>query len=312
MERIKRCNDELKADRPTLQEVEFIPRLPISILVENIRSVHNVGSIFRSADGIGAEKIYISGYTSHPPRADLHKTALGAEDAVPWEYYKNPTNAAEAIKNKGIPLVLVEQTHNSKSIYDIDFQFPLCFMVGNEVKGVSEELSKLADIHVGFSFDSTEIFLEGMQQDPLDILIEIAGGVRSDINIIDNVYVSMRLQRIGWPTTRDHEIKGLFEANIKHCGLVNVKYQKERYYATQTFGPIIKVVARGDNSKSAFTRCARTLRNITLEDAVYRSDLLDTYKTKDYPKFNEIAKIWKDTKAVSQTSVGGKSKSIPA
>ena len=171
---------------------------------------------------------------------------------------------------------------------------------------------RLADIHVGFSFDSTEIFLESMQQDPLDIMLEVAGGVRSDLNMIDNIYVSMRLQRIGWPTTKEHEIKGLFEANVKHCGLVNVKYQKERYYATQTFGPILKVVARGDNSKNAFTRCARTLRNITIEDALYRIDLLYTYKTKDYPKFNEITKLWKDTKAVSQTSVGGKSKSIPA
>ena len=171
---------------------------------------------------------------------------------------------------------------------------------------------RLADIHVGFSFDSTEIFLEGMQQDPLDILLEVAGGIRSDLNMIDNTYVSMRLQRIGWPTTKDHEIKGLFEANVKHCGLINVKYEKERYYATQTFGPIIKVVARGDTSKNAFSRCARTLRNITIEDAIYRIDLLDTYKTKDYPKFNEITKIWKDTKAADQTSDGGKNKLIPA
>ena len=86
--RIKRNNDELKADRPTIHEVKFIPRLPVSILVENIRSVHNVGSIFRSADGFGAEKIYLSGYTAYPPREDLHKTALGAEDAVPWEYFE--------------------------------------------------------------------------------------------------------------------------------------------------------------------------------------------------------------------------------
>jgi len=86
--RIKRNNDEPKADRPTINEVKFIPRLPISILVENVRSVHNVGSIFRSADGFGADKIYLSGYTAHPPREDLHKTALGSEDAVPWEYFK--------------------------------------------------------------------------------------------------------------------------------------------------------------------------------------------------------------------------------
>ena len=171
---------------------------------------------------------------------------------------------------------------------------------------------RLADIYVGFTFDSTEIFLEGMQQDPLDILLEVAGGVRSDLNIIDNTYVSMRLQRIGWPTTKDNEIKGLFEANIKHCGLVNVKYEKERYYATQSFGPILKIVARGDTSKNAFSRCARTLRNITLEDAIYRIDLIDTFKTKDYSKFNNITKLWKDTKTESQTLDGGKSKLIPA
>ena len=114
--RIKRNNDELKADRPTINEVKFIPRLPISILVENVRSVHNVGSIFRSADGFGAEKIYLSGYTAYPPREDLHKTALGAEDAVPWEYFENPLDVANTIKNAGISLVLIEQTQQSQHL----------------------------------------------------------------------------------------------------------------------------------------------------------------------------------------------------
>ena len=148
MDRIKRCNDELKADRPTLQEVEFIPRLPISILVENVRSVHNVGSIFRSADGFGAEKIYLTGYTAHPPREDLHKTALGAEDAVPWEYNNNSLDAVKVIKKQGISLALIEHTKQSKSIYEMNWEFPVCFIVGNEVSGVSEELSTIADIHV--------------------------------------------------------------------------------------------------------------------------------------------------------------------
>ena len=167
MGRIKRCNDELKADRPTINEVEFIPKLPISILVENVRSVHNVGSIFRSADGFGAEKIYLTGYTAHPPREDLHKTALGAEDVVPWEYIENPIEAAEKIKNLNIPLILVEQTHESKSIYDIDFQFPICFIVGNEVTGVSEELSNLADSHI-------EIPMHGIKQ---SLNVSVAVGV---------------------------------------------------------------------------------------------------------------------------------------
>ena len=167
MEKIKRCNDELKAGRPTLQEVGFIPRLPISILVENVRSVHNVGSIFRSADGFGAEKIYLTGYTAHPPRADLHKTALGSEDAVPWEYYENPVDAAQVIKKQGISLVLIEQTKQSKSIYEIDWKYPVCFIVGNEVSGVSEKLSKIADIHA-------ELPMRGVKQ---SLNVSVAAGV---------------------------------------------------------------------------------------------------------------------------------------
>tara|TARA_B110000263_G_C15175096_1_gene448819 strand:+ start:338 stop:892 length:555 start_codon:yes stop_codon:yes gene_type:complete len=165
--RIKRNNDELKADRPTINEVKFIPRLPISILVENVRSVHNVGSIFRSADGFGAEKIYLSGYTAHPPREDLHKTALGAEDAVPWEYFENPLDAAEVIKKQGIPLILIEQTKQSKSMYEIDWEFPVCFIVGNEVSGVSEELSAMADIHA-------ELPMRGVKQ---SLNVSVATGV---------------------------------------------------------------------------------------------------------------------------------------
>ena len=113
--KIKRTNDELKADRPSLDEVEGIPRLPISILVENVRSVHNVGSIFRSADGFGADKIYLTGYTAYPPRDDLHKTALGAEESVSWEYVENSVELAKKIKKQGITLALIEQTKKSKN-----------------------------------------------------------------------------------------------------------------------------------------------------------------------------------------------------
>ena len=165
--RIKRTNDELKADRPTFDEVLGIPRLPISILVENVRSVHNVGSIFRSADGFGADKIYLTGYTACPPREDLSKTALGAEKAVPWEHFKNPIDAAKSILNQGISLVLLEQTVISKPIHDMNWSFPLCFIVGNEVKGVSEELSKMATIH-------TEIPMRGIKQ---SLNVSVATGV---------------------------------------------------------------------------------------------------------------------------------------
>ena len=165
--RIKRTNDELKADRPTLDEIPFISRLPISILVENVRSVHNVGSIFRSADGFGAEKIYLTGYTAYPPREDLHKTALGAEDSVPWEYHENTLEIASKIMSKGIKLVLLEQTHKSSNIYASDYNFPLCFIVGNEVDGVSEELAGLADTHI-------ELPMRGVKQ---SLNVSVATGI---------------------------------------------------------------------------------------------------------------------------------------
>ena len=167
---------------------------------------------------------------------------------------------------------------------------------------------RICDIRVGLSFDNMEAVLQGVQQDPLDTLIEVAGGVRSDLELINDIYVSVRMQRIDWPTTTDNEIHGLFEANVKHCGLVNVSRKDERYYATQKFGPILKVTARGDTSKNAFARVARTMRNITLEDAIYREDLINLYKSKDYTKFTDIDKIWKDTKEVAQMSAGGKTK----
>ena len=166
-DRIKRTNDELKADRPTIDEIKGIPRLPISILVENVRSVHNVGSIFRSADGFGANKIYLTGYTACPPREDLSKTALGSEKAVPWEHFENSIDAAKAILEQGISLVLLEQTIKSELIYNIKWSFPLCFIIGNEVSGVSEELSKMATIH-------TEIPMRGIKQ---SLNVSVATGV---------------------------------------------------------------------------------------------------------------------------------------
>ena len=154
---IKRANDDIKADRPTLDEVKFIPKIPISFLLENIRSAHNVGSIFRTADGMGASKVFLSGYTCKPPQKDLSKTALGAELAVEWEHHENPIELAYQIKQKNIKLVLLEHTKKSQSLYKLNWEFPLCIVLGNEVDGVSEELIELCDQHV-------EIPMRGIKQ----------------------------------------------------------------------------------------------------------------------------------------------------
>ena len=167
LKRSKRTNDELKAARPTLSELKNLVRIPVRILIENVRSVHNVGSIFRSADGFGAELIYLTGYTAHPPRNDLHKVALGAEDSTPWEQFDDPIKAARSIKSQGVQLIGIEQTLSSQSIYKVPWEFPVCFAVGNEVTGVSEELLKLCD-------STAEIPMFGIKQ---SLNVSVATGV---------------------------------------------------------------------------------------------------------------------------------------
>ena len=165
--RIKRSNDELKADRPTSDELRFIPKAPISFMLENIRSVHNVGSIFRTADGFGVSEIYLTGYTACPPREDLTKTALGSDKVVPWTHYENSLDAIDDILKKGITPLVVEQTIKSESIYELDFEFPVCIILGNEVEGVTEEVVRKVGLHA-------EIPMKGIKQ---SLNVSVAAGV---------------------------------------------------------------------------------------------------------------------------------------
>ncbi len=167
MHRNKRSNDELKADRPTMSEVQKIPRLPVSVLVENVRSVHNVGAVFRSADGFGAEHVYLAGYTACPPRSDLHKTALGAEESVPWSHHPEPLKLAQTLRDEGLQLVALEQTWESVSIYDVCWRFPVCYVVGNEVTGVSEEMIAVCEKCI-------EIPMRGLKQ---SLNVSVAAGI---------------------------------------------------------------------------------------------------------------------------------------
>ncbi|MAV64257.1 MAG: RNA methyltransferase [Candidatus Marinimicrobia bacterium] len=155
--RIKRTNDELKADRPTIKELINIDKFPIYVMLENIRSVHNVGSILRSADGIGVSKVYLTGYTPFPPRKDLSKTALGADQSVNWEHYENPLEAIKIIRSNKITPIVIEQTVNSKSIFNFKLDLPVCFIFGNEVSGVSEDILEIVDLHA-------EIPMRGVKQ----------------------------------------------------------------------------------------------------------------------------------------------------
>ena len=119
----------------------------IVIVLDNVRSMNNVGSAFRTADAFRIEKIILSGITAQPPHRDINKTALGATDSVPWEYIEQPTKAIELLKKENYQILAVEQTHNSTMLHQFvpqqNSKYALVF--GNEVNGVSNDLMKVVD-----------------------------------------------------------------------------------------------------------------------------------------------------------------------
>lgn len=128
-------------------------RLPLCIVLNNIRSLHNVGAIFRTADGIGVEKIWLCGITGYPPQSGIAKTALGAQDHVSWEYRKNILDLVSELKTKGYQIVLLEQMSNSIEHDAFKPRSPICLIVGNEISGISDDLIKLCDQAVEISMD---------------------------------------------------------------------------------------------------------------------------------------------------------------
>lgn len=121
----------------------MLPRFVI--ILPNIRSAHNVGAMFRTADGAGVEKIYLTGYTPVPPHPRLDKVSLGAEKWMPWEYTKQTGRLLKKLKEQGYKIVALEQTPKSVNIYEWKPEFPLALIVGNEVTGVSKSLLKYCD-----------------------------------------------------------------------------------------------------------------------------------------------------------------------
>jgi 23S rRNA (guanosine2251-2'-O)-methyltransferase len=116
------------------------------ICMHNIRSMHNVGSAFRSADAFGVERVLLSGYTPSPPRIEISKTALGAEEWVPWEYHVDGITMLSSYKDKGWAVYGIEQVQHSLLISDsIDMKKPVIFVFGNEVLGLDDDVLDLCD-----------------------------------------------------------------------------------------------------------------------------------------------------------------------
>ncbi|MDH5597231.1 MAG: RNA methyltransferase [Candidatus Peregrinibacteria bacterium] len=117
----------------------------VYVLAHNIRSLHNVGSIFRTCDGAGVSKLFLTGYSGVPPRKEIAKTALGADESVAWEFHKDPIILLEELKKKGVQIVSLEKNAESLDITKFKAKYPICMIVGNEINGVEEELLVLSD-----------------------------------------------------------------------------------------------------------------------------------------------------------------------
>jgi len=123
------------------------PIHPVIIILDDVRSMHNVGSAFRTCDAFAAAAIYLCGYTPVPPHRDIHKTALGATETVPWQHFATTTAAIQAAKEQGYQIFAVEQAHGSVLLPELswDLKQPAALVFGNEVSGVSDAALALSD-----------------------------------------------------------------------------------------------------------------------------------------------------------------------
>ena len=123
-------------------------RLPAAVLLDNVRSMYNVGAFFRAADGAGLEKLYLCGITAHPPKKAISKTALGAEECVQWEHDWDAVKIVKELRRRGFEIAAIETSLHSVDLFDWQPRFPVCVAFGNEVEGLKSELLDLADTHV--------------------------------------------------------------------------------------------------------------------------------------------------------------------
>ncbi len=144
---------KLKLDelgRISIEEFKSIEKIPVVVLLDNVRSLHNVGSVFRSADSFCVKKIYLTGITGTPPHREIQKTALGATESVEWEYAENGETIVKQLQSEGYQIVVVEQTTTSVALQQfepkVDARY--CLVFGNEVNGVSEEIISHADLGI--------------------------------------------------------------------------------------------------------------------------------------------------------------------
>ena len=159
--------EEIHARQPNLDELQASPRHPVIVLGDDIRSLHNVGAIFRTSDAAHIQHLYLCGITGKPPRDEIRKTSLGAEESVPWSYEKDALVVIEKLRQQGYQICVLEHTTQSVNYQQTDYQFPLCLIIGNEYHGVNDELVAAADMAI-------ELPMHGIKQ---SLNVSVAYGV---------------------------------------------------------------------------------------------------------------------------------------
>lgn len=134
-------------NRPSVEEFKDLEKLPVTVVLDNVRSLHNVGSAFRTSDGFAVAQIYLCGITAQPPHREIEKTALGATQSIKWQYFENVIDAVKDLQANNYQIVAIEQAENSVSLLDFnpDKEKKYAFFFGNEVNGVSDEVMQHID-----------------------------------------------------------------------------------------------------------------------------------------------------------------------
>lgn len=134
-------------NRMTVEEFKSSDKIPLIVVLDDIRSLHNIGSVFRTSDAFRIECIYLCGITATPPHAEIHKTALGAENTVAWKYVNNAVEAVDNLKEEGYTVYSIEQCEGSVMLNELvlDGNKKYAVVLGNEVKGVQQEVINHSD-----------------------------------------------------------------------------------------------------------------------------------------------------------------------
>ena len=127
---------------------ESIERLPVAVLLDNVRSMYNVGSFFRTADAAAADLLLLTGITAYPPKSGIRKTALGAEESMRWEHGRDPLPLLDRLRSQHYQIAAIETTPHAVDLFDWTPQFPVCIVFGHEVDGIRPEVSAGCDVHV--------------------------------------------------------------------------------------------------------------------------------------------------------------------